>query len=326
MGWNLALEIFFAYQEYCEFWMRKDKINIYSFEDIASIHSKIYKILTNKNFKIEFLNSYRNLDLHQKNVIRNIRVNYISKLNELISNADNKTKIDYLSIFQSRYLELQNYRKPLQDDLALASDNYFGMLKIHNNSAYGQPLNNENEFLFNLENCKTRYLATKSKLVAYDRYLKMFSNNYSKYFQSYLLEFYYFYEDHIFPLLDINIAKESNSNTKNEYFSTKLLSKIYSFLKLNEFITCDEEEFSNILTLKSAETLKLEPKYLLYYIIYSLKKTLNNDISEKWFIDICQSQKIVEKSYNSHYTRATSDSASDTIKKLQKQLTNLFKP
>jgi hypothetical protein len=181
-------------------------------------------------------------------------------------------------------------------------------------------------FLIEMDNTEDVYLNLKNKYNSYYSFKKEFIESNLKYFDSYLHRIFEFYEDRVSPLISpVGLDDNFKPMFEQLYFGKKLTNKIYCFLKLNEFIDCDEIDFSSILNLQSSNKLNVDPIYLFYYIIDSLKRHLNDDVSEEWFCKILQTQNIEIGKYNSHYKRAISKDASKRIKELYTPLKDLFK-
>ncbi|MFZ4861295.1 hypothetical protein ACL9RF_03845 [Sphingobacterium sp. Mn56C] len=122
------------------------------------------------------------------------------------------------------------------------------------------------------------------------------------------------------PLFDI--YRENFQNDEYyEYFPMSLVGAVYEALIENKVIEVDAQTFHTVINLNKEINLKISPGFILYYLIDSFSKRLDDVARNKWLEKIHNMQNIKLSSYKAHYRQIQS---SRKWKKLYKLLEDLF--
>ncbi|HUH18557.1 hypothetical protein [Albibacterium sp.] len=121
-------------------------------------------------------------------------------------------------------------------------------------------------------------------------------------------------------LFDI-YRENSQRGEFHEYFPMSLVGAVYETLKENKIIEADAHAFYAVINLNKDTNLKISPKFILYYLIDSFSRSLDDSAKNKWVEEIHIMQNIKQSSYIAHY-RDIQDSRK--WKKLYECLEGLF--
>lgn len=124
------------------------------------------------------------------------------------------------------------------------------------------------------------------------------------------------------PLFDI-YRENFQEEGLGEYFPMSLVGSAYGILQEEKLIKVDAQTFYSVINLKEVFDLKIKPNYVLYHILASFSKCLNDNIRTHWIEKIHNSLNIDDNSYKSHYAAIRNNSKR---KILYDRLEDLFTP
>lgn len=165
----------------------------------------------------------------------------------------------------------------------------------------------------------------RSKLKEYESKeleLKRFFDSNFKFTKSILEEVINALTVRVKPLFDI-YRENTQRERLAEYFPMSLVGAVYEVLKENKIIKADAQTFHAVINLNRDTNLKVSPKFILYYLIDSFSRRLDDSAKNKWVEGIHIMQNIKLSSYRAHY-RGIQDSRK--WKKLYERLEGLFNP
>lgn len=122
------------------------------------------------------------------------------------------------------------------------------------------------------------------------------------------------------PLFDI-YRENSQNDVYHEYFPMSLVGAVYEALIENKIIEVDAQTFHGVINLNKETNLKISPDFILYFLVDSFSKRLDDSARNKWVEKIHNMQNIKLSSYKAHYRQIQS---SRKWKKLYKHLEDLF--